>query len=472
MITPSTQTLEPSSPTTTLRNSIHAAKSELEALKNNQKVTRRQHKTSLTQVQSQKDQHKVKLSNTGGADDRLRQRVKQLENSIAKSNLEQEDVVQSLADLGVVPEEEKKTYDKAKRDSRDRQRRLDQQKSTSAKSKKESDKGVAAVSNELQTLLNKRGKMQGKQKDKSAQLIDVERKKEAAEQAKTLRVQERQSQEAKRRYLEAQCAEQERQILQETNNFNNWTHQAQRYEQAFRGIQPDVSAPGTPERNAILPAVTSAPHLSNNVGTASLPGSRPTSLHVGAQGFNPTFQFPAVPVPVGSTFSKHGRKRSSSLETEMKKYYGNGAFNLPPGLTHSFMPASSSSALLADSTILAPTSQSGMSPFPVFSPYPLSSAIPAPVGAEKESRRKGSTGSHGSFSRNGATVNGHGGSENGSPRFGKVEEDVTSAGAEHVRHHAHHHQANGVIGLHGKSTGLVSPPGSAIWDRKGLVARE
>jgi hypothetical protein len=95
MINTPPQTLEPSSPMTTLRNSINAAKAELEASKVNLKSAKRQHKTSLAQALKDQQQ-KVKLANTGGADDRHRQRVKQLENSIAKSKIDQQGLEKDL----------------------------------------------------------------------------------------------------------------------------------------------------------------------------------------------------------------------------------------------------------------------------------------------------------------------------------------------------------------------------------------
>src|ERR1700753_2295681 len=103
MITTPTQTLQPSSPSTTLRNSILAAELESEKSKNNFKAARKQHKITLDRLQAQIDREKSKLSNTGGTDDRQRQRVKQLDNSIQKAKMDQEDAEQSLSQLGSIP---------------------------------------------------------------------------------------------------------------------------------------------------------------------------------------------------------------------------------------------------------------------------------------------------------------------------------------------------------------------------------
>jgi hypothetical protein len=386
-----------------------------------------------------------------------------LDTSILKMKTEQDDAEQSLSDLGPLPMDEKQQYERAKNAARDRQKRLDIQKSKLAKSKKEAGKRISTASNELQSLLNKRGKMQGKQKDKAAQLVDVGKKKDLAAQANSLRHQEKINQETRRRQelqdYEAQVAELDKQYQQEIKTHNAIIQQTAQYEELYRRIQSGNSAPGTPEGGhpsiPALPTTTSA-MMSSNLGSTSLPGSRPSSLHVSHSGFNPSFQFPA---PIGSGLSMHGRKRSSSLETEMTNYYNgfypptSNAMTAPPGLSSAFSPASSS-ALLANSTALAPHT-TGTIPFPNFANGVLHNHVPAPVGAEKESRRKGSAGSHGSYKgANGITSH----SENGSPHFGKLTSSNTLETA-----------APAINGLHhvGK-LGLVSPPSSAIWDRKGL----
>jgi hypothetical protein len=440
-----TQSLQPSSPTTTLRNSILAAEAESEKVKNNLKSTRKQHKITLDRLQSQIDRESSKLSNTGGTDDRRqRQRLKQLETSVAKMSSEQQSAEQHLEDLGSIPPEEKQSYDRAMKEARDRQRRTDIQKSSFAKGKKEADKKVASATNELQSLLNKRGKMEGKQKDKAALLVDVGKKKDQAAQAKTIRSQEKANMETRLRQeshdMENHVVELERQYQQELKTFSSTNQSIQHYQEFCHRMQSGHSAPGTPEGQSALP-VTSV-LMSNNIGTTSLPCSRPTSLHISHSGLNHGFQFPA---PIGSGLSLHGRKRSSSLEIDF-----NG-LHPPPGLTSSFSPASSS-ALLANSTALSPQpshSLNGTMPFPSFTSYAVLPPIPAPVGAEKESRRKGSAGSHGSFKGMNGT------SENGSPRFGKTN------GVDPAVNGVHHH--------HGK-LGMVSPPSSAIWERKANAA--
>src|ERR1700761_162781 len=364
LITPPTQTLQPSSPTTILRNSILTADLESEKSKNNFKAARKQHKITLDRLQSQIDREKSKLSNTGGADDRQRQRVKQLDNSIQKARMDQEEAEHSILELGPIPQEDKASYEGAKKAAKERQRRLDIEKSNFAKIKKDADKKVASASNELQSILNKRSKMEGKRKDKAAQLVNVGKEKTQAAQAKSIRHQEKVNLETRRRQelqdFEAQVAEIDRQYQQEIKNHSAISQQTQQYEELYRRIQANHSTPGTPETHSILPA-TSAALMSSNLGSTSLPGSRPSSLHVSHSGFTPGFQFP---VPIGTGMSLHGRKRSSSLETDLTYY--NGLFAptsmAPQGLAP-FSPTSSS-ALLANSTALAPPSHHGTTPFP------------------------------------------------------------------------------------------------------------
>jgi hypothetical protein len=440
VIPPPTTTLQPSSPTTTLRNSIHAAEIEAEKSRNNLKAVRKQHKTTLDRLHAQTDKEKSKLTNNGGNDERQRQRAKQLENSILKIKSDATEAEGTLAELKHMPVEDKTRYNEAKVEARDRQRRMDRQREQQEKAKKEADKHVASAKGDIDTLMHKRSRFEARQKEYLAKLSEVRKKMEQITAAQARRHRERRDLDVARRnqlqHLEMLYADAERQVLEANKVHANATQEVQQFEewshmQASMG--PQASAPGTPDGTRAFPLPLNAnPGILSSIGpsgagSSSLPGSRPSSLHVNSSGtLNHGFTFPATSAS-GTNLSAGHRRRASSLEIEQfpslyhqAPYTSAGIAAAAVSSAGIFSPASlptSSSALLADSTALAPAPYSGLGlvngSLPAVHPglgtynSSPSSVLPAPVGAEKyreKGRRKSSSsgGSHGSFSGSGA----------------------------------------------------------------------
>jgi hypothetical protein len=455
--------LQPSSPVATLRSSIRAIESETEKSKNALRMSRKQHRTTLERLQSQIDREKAKVSNTGGTDERQRQRAKQLDNSITKVKAEHQESQQTLDQLGELPSADRQLYSKAKDEAKTRQKKMDAKNSTFERSKRESDKIVASAKGDIDSLLHKRTRFEARQKEYACKLAEASKKAEQAAQAKSLRITRQLESAAGRRQLlmqwESCDAEVERLIAEDSARHILVQHELKQFEEWVGSYQDSTSNPESPEGPSLaLPATVLGP---SSAGSNSLPGTRPSSLLVSNTGFSPSFTFPQLSTGLnqsGFRGVKGHRRRASSLEanalSELQHNNGNlsnlhspyltTGFTAPPGFG-AFSPASSS-ALLANSTALAPSQAHSMlsaisSPFPIFSTNGSSFALkstPAPVGAEKmEGRRKGSGGSGHSLRGNAA------GSDNGSPRI-----------------------SNGAIGS-GLRNGMVSPPSSAIWEADG-----
>lgn len=386
------------------------------------------------------------MASNGGSDDRQRQRAKQLENSIIKIKADHDEADGALQDLGKIPKEEKVRHRKSKEEARLRRKEMDVRRLGFERSKRETDKGVANVKAEIDAILHKRARFEARQKEYAAKLAEAEKTKIQATQAKSARGMERVELAERRRHqqshLESVIIELERQMGEEIKKQTASGQAISQFEDWARRLQNGGSAPGTPEGKPLLPVFSSAPlssaGLTGTLGSSSLPGSRPSSLHV--SGFTPGFQFPG---PIGHSSSLHSRKRASSLETEEfpnlyhSPYSASGA--VPLGFA-AFTPASSV-AMLPTSSPFVPFSNGHSSHPGLSNGYPSysSNGVPVPVGAEKESRRKHSGGSN-------RSITGSNGSGNASPHFSKV-----SAGAD----------------MNGSSRGgLVSPPESAVWDWK------
>ena len=465
---PPAQPLQPSSPTTTLRNSIAAAELDAERSRNNHKLARKLHKTNLDKLQAQIDREKARLSSTGGSDERQRQRAKQLETSILKLKADHKDAEEELTESGEIPEDEMEVYMRAKAEAKDRQRRMETQKSSHDKSKKESDKECSSAKAEIVAALNKRARFESRQKEYAAKLTETSKRKDQSALARTFRARELLEAEHKRRshlaQIEGMTAELERQYHEESNAHNATLQAIKQYEEWARlagGVS--ASAPGTPD-GPNIPLSAAAQHA---LGSISLPGSRPNSLHstnpaqhsASASGSFAPFVFPAASTNASASSiaafapppssAATARRRASSLEVSLSDA------RLPfQAHRHQTPPSSSSAALLADSTALAPapngSATNGLVPFPAFAPNgslagtPVAATPPpqhpVPVGAEKVARRKGSTGSHGSHGSSGGNNGNATGNGNGSPRFGKL------------------------AGL--KAGSVATPPGSVVWERR------
>lgn len=101
---PPTQTLRPSSPITTLKNSIQAAENELELAKNALKKKRKDHRTATSSAQKEIDGQSARLSSTGHNDARHKARIQQLEQTIRRLEEEADDLEVQTEDMGEIPE--------------------------------------------------------------------------------------------------------------------------------------------------------------------------------------------------------------------------------------------------------------------------------------------------------------------------------------------------------------------------------
>lgn len=444
--------LQPSSPVATLRSSIRGIESEAEKSKNQVRSSRKQHKTALERLQSQIDRETAKFSNTGGTDERQRQRAKQLDKSIAKVRAETQEAQERLSQMGDIPTDQRQKYSKARDEAKSRRKKMDARKSAFDRSKRESDKLVTAAKADIDTLIHKRTRFESRQKEYSSKLAEATRRADQAALAKSLRLRKEQEHAAARR----QAMNSWEQFQEETERSVN--DDAQTHYLAQQGIKqyqdwaeiwnlsPNDTEIPEQQASAVPPGLLGPSNISSN----SLPGTRPHSLHVSANGFSPSFIFP----PASSAFPnvnsvgfrgngvkvQHRRRASSSSDLQqhngsmsnLNSPYANASFQPPAG--YDAFSAAKSSALLSNltnnSTPLFPAGRA--STFPKFSSHGLKST-PTPVG---EGRRKGSGGS-------GHSLRGTADSDNGSPKI-----------------------SNGTIGS-GLRNGVVSPPSSANWDMDG-----
>ncbi|KAK5156446.1 hypothetical protein LTR04_005629, partial [Oleoguttula sp. CCFEE 6159] len=159
---PTHQSLRPSSPTTTLKNSVAAAEAKLADNRHRLKRNRKDHKTAITNVKRESDALRARLSSSGGNDERLRQRSLQIQQHYRQA----EDAVKALeSDVeaqGEIPEDETNAFT-AKKDSWEAscnakaaaQKVLDE-------ARAEADRQISHLSSELTLAQQKRERLQAR----------------------------------------------------------------------------------------------------------------------------------------------------------------------------------------------------------------------------------------------------------------------------------------------------------------------
>ncbi|KAJ4341654.1 hypothetical protein N0V87_001669 [Didymella glomerata] len=284
---PAHQTLRPSSPTTTLKNSIAAADQQLQEQRNRLKRNKKDHKTAISAIRKEVDTLSNRLANSGGSDERQRQRVLQFTQNIKQADDAAADFAAQAEKLGTVPEEEtkeaaaKKAEWKKERDNKNAVARdFDGVKA-------DVEAQISSVETDISTALQKRERLQQRQTRLNEQHDRLVTANEEGFTAKQRREQERHALRQQRADVEHQyrntindyeARAEERniatsQVLQTASHYEALLMQGPHYE----------SIPTTPE--GPLPGTTMSPHA-NAFTSFTFPqlhhvGSTPGSLRGG-----------------------------------------------------------------------------------------------------------------------------------------------------------------------------------------------
>jgi hypothetical protein len=284
---PAHQTLRPSSPTTTLKNSIAAADQQLQEQRNRLKRNKKDHKTAISTIKKEVDTLSNRLSNAGGSDERQRQRVLQFTQNIRQADDAAADFALQADKLGAIPEEEtqeaaaKKAEWKKERDNKNAVARdFDAVKA-------DVEAQVQSVEADISTILQKRERLQQRQTRLNEQHDRLVTANQEGFTAKQRREQERQA-------LRQQRADVEQQYRSSINGFERRAEEqniatsqllqtAQHYEALLMQGPHQESIPTTPE--GPLPGTTISPHA-NAFTSFTFPqlhhvGSTPGSLRGG-----------------------------------------------------------------------------------------------------------------------------------------------------------------------------------------------
>jgi hypothetical protein len=365
-----------------LKNSIAAADQKLQDQRNRLKRNRKEHKAAITTIKKEVDTLINRLANSGGSDERQRQRVLQFNQNIRQADDAAADFALQIDNLGEVPQEE---MDDAAAKKRAWKKERDHKNAVSTDledCKSEIERRAKDIESDIASILQKRERLQQRQttlNDKHERLITANREGFSAKQRKE---QERAALRAERQAIENQYRSNINGFERRTNDLHVLTGQQLAAIQHYEGLllqqsQQQQSVPTTPE--------------------GTLPGTN--SLSAQSNAFS-SFTFPSLTTQVNSTPGslRGGRGRSSSMLSNVSGFT-DGFEEIPsPSVTVSSNPfnvhsllngrnGSNGSGSLSSGTSSQSSSQRDpMSPMPnkpvmVRSPTGGSAGLLGPIGS-------------------------------------------------------------------------------------------
>ncbi|KAF2869000.1 hypothetical protein BDV95DRAFT_609252 [Massariosphaeria phaeospora] len=323
------KTLRPSSPTTTLKNSIAAADQQLQEQRNRIKRNRKDHKAAITAIKKEVDTLSNRLANAGGSDERQRQRVLQFTQSIRQAeDAAGELALQGLA-LGEIPRkdtEEAAAKKQVWRQERDKKNAVC---TDFDNVKGETERQISSVEADISSAVQKKERLQQRQTRLHEQHDRLVTANKEGFSAKQRRDQERVALTQDRINVENQYRSNINSYERRSTENNLATGQIvqtiQHYETLLlQQAQQTTSVPNTPE--------------------GPLPGTNSMSPHASA--FT-SFTFPSLNSQVNSTPGslRGGRGRSSSMLSNVSGFTDGFDDQASPTLTALGKPFHTSSYL-------------------------------------------------------------------------------------------------------------------------------
>lgn len=288
------QSLRPSSPTSTMRNSVANAEIKLNERRARLKRSKADHKVHLTKVRKEVDSFNNRLNSTGD-DNRQKQRSLQLERNIKQTEEATAAIAAELESLENVPEEELEEWTTQKAAFDQEVEKLNAAKEELATAKTASSRDVSAAESELASTVQRKERLQSRRSRLTEQHERIttanaqglnERERRAAEQFA-----KEQDQARVEEGFHEQLSNIGRSIQDYQMRTSQLWQQASVLEQNLQQQQQQQqlqmlmnSGPLTPEGN--LPGTNPQPQPSNSSAITSGPVSRPT-MGLSFPAFNP-----------------------------------------------------------------------------------------------------------------------------------------------------------------------------------------
>ncbi|KAF2121954.1 hypothetical protein BDV96DRAFT_483362 [Lophiotrema nucula] len=376
---PAHQTLRPSSPTTTLKNSIAAADQKLQEHRNRLKRNRKDHKAGITAIKREVDSLSGRLANAGGSDERQRQRVLQFNQNIRQADDSAADLALQIDSLGEIPEDQTKEATKVRSEWQKERDIKDAAFAELEKVKAEIARQVNSIETDIAGAVQKRERLQHRQTRLNGEHDRLVTANKEGYTAKQRKQQERMVVVQDRINVENQYRSNINSYERRTGDYNSSISQALQQIQHWEALslqqsQQPQSVPTTPE--------------------GPLPGTN-TSMSPYASAFT-SFTFPSMTGQINSTPGsiRGGRGRSSSMLSNISGftdgfdeqasptvYMNSNPFSAPLGGLLNGRKGSNGSGSLSSGTSSQSSSQRDpMSPVPKVKPMMSRSATSGSAG--------------------------------------------------------------------------------------------
>ncbi|KAF4533969.1 Ubiquitination network signaling [Lasiodiplodia theobromae] len=304
---PAHQTLRPQSPRTLLRNNVTNLEHELQELKMQQKRNQRSHGKALAAAKKEVDTVEGKIQTSGGNDDRLKQKKRQLSEAIRQAEEAASDMSSQNSNLANIPEEDLAEFKTEGRKWRQEKDRLTAATEEFERCKAEADKEVSNAESEYASIVKKRERLQARQAKLNEQHERLSSMNAQDQDAQARKLNERAALMATRAQHESQYLGQ---IINNEHNAMDIQSKTMYINQQIQHLQAMLQQ--QQQQNPSPPSVPTTPE-------GPLPGTTGSASH----NYTPVFQFPPLAGQLNGTPSsvpREGRGRSSSMLSDMSGF--------------------------------------------------------------------------------------------------------------------------------------------------------
>ncbi|OJD14696.1 hypothetical protein AJ78_04987 [Emergomyces pasteurianus Ep9510] len=290
------QSLRPSSPTTTIKNSIANAEAKLNERRARLKRSKNDHKSLISKLKKEVDNFNARLS--GGSDEnRQKQRLLQLERTIKQTEEATAAIDVQLQNLEAAPDEELEEWNSRKCAFDQEMGRVKSLKEEVDNARIMANRSISSVKSELTSVIQKRERLQGRQQRLSEQHERITSANNQGLNERERRVAEQLAKERERAGIEESFHDQLMSITRSIQDYQIRTahlwqqvsaveqaHQQQQQQQMLMSagpLTPEGNLPGTnpPPLEASIPTMSAMPST-----TRSLSGSIYTNFSTNETG--------------------------------------------------------------------------------------------------------------------------------------------------------------------------------------------
>jgi hypothetical protein len=314
------QDLRPSSPTTTLKNSIAVAETKLNDERARLKRARKEHKSHTTSLKKEVESYSTRLANSGSGDERQRQRVLQITQHIRQAEEAAAIMCAEIEALGSIPEEDAREWKAQKKLWEVEKQRLTTAHSEVDEMDAKLERQVAGVQAELAAVQQKSERLHARQIKLSEQHERIanantkgldEKERQAAESA---------AREAERAKIEQHYSEQILHLQRQIQDYTFRSHQVWQQVRVHETALFQQNQQRAQQQSQQQQVMAQSPTTSEGNLNTTMPS------HSSRSGFGGLFAFPSFgsqqppitnnlnsTLPPQPSLSREGRGRSSSM---------------------------------------------------------------------------------------------------------------------------------------------------------------